>query len=381
MRQRAMLLSSVGVGVATAYLLDPSSGNRRRRRFGDALVHLSHQSSAGAGTVGRDLRNRTRGIVAVVRRTVRRNRTDDFVLQERVRAAIGRVVSHPRALKVQAHDGHVILGGRILAAEEHRLIRAAQAVEGVKDVDGRFERHTESGNVPSLQGGTSQRRGPRIDVRQRHWAPSTRAVVGSCGAALVAIGLTRRDGMGVGVAVTGAALVGRALTNLEFRRLIGFGAGRRAIDVQKTVTIDAPVDQVFAFWDKFENFPRFMHHVREVRPTRDPQVWNWSVSGASTATPIEFNAVITERVLNRVLSWKTMPDSVVGHAGLIRFEPLDDGRTRIQIRLSYNPPGGALAHGVLALFGADPKSRLDEDLVRMKTALETGRRPHDAARA
>jgi hypothetical protein len=25
-------------------------------------------------------------------------------------------------------------------------------------------------------------------------------------------------------------------------------------------------------------------------------------------------------------------------------------------------------------FGADPKSRLDEDLVRMKTALETARR-------
>jgi hypothetical protein len=56
--------------------------------------------------------------------------------------------------------------------------------------------------------------------------------------------------------------------------------------------------------------------------------------------------------------------------------------TRIQIRLSYNPPGGALAHDVLALFGADPKSRLDEeDLVRIKTALETGPRPYDAARA
>ena len=91
--------------------------------------------------------------------------------------------------------------------------------------------------------------------------------------------------------------------------------------------------------------------------------------------------MITERVLNRVLAWKTTEDSPVGHEGLIRFESVDDGRTRIQIGLSYNPPGGALAHGVLALFGADPKSRLDEDLVRMKTALETGRRAYDAARA
>jgi uncharacterized membrane protein len=47
--------------------------------------------------------------------------------------------------------------------------------------------------------------------------------------------------------------------------------------------------------------------------------------------------------------------------------------------MSYNPPGGALAHGVLYLLRGDLKHRLDEDLVRMKTALETGRRPHDAA--
>jgi uncharacterized membrane protein len=80
-----------------------------------------------------------------------------------------------------------------------------------------------------------------------------------------------------------------------------------------------------------------------------------------------------------VIAWKTAEGSIVGHAGLVRFDPVNPNRTRIQIRLSYNPPGGALAHGVLALFGADPKSRLDEDLVRMKTALETGRRPHDAA--
>jgi uncharacterized membrane protein len=381
MRQRAMWLSSVGVGVATAYLLDRSDGKRRRRRLGDAVVHLTSQTSKGAGTIRRDLRNRTRGIVAGVRRTVRANRPDHIVLQKRVRASIGRVASRPRAIKVQAHDGHVILGGPVLAAEEHRLIRAVQAVEGVKDVDPRFERHRQAGQVPSLQGGRSHRQGTAGLDRHRNWAPATRTVVGTSGAALVAAGLCRRNGMGVGIAVAGAALVARALTNLDFRRLIGMGAGRRAIDVQKTVTIDVPIEKVFAFWDDFENFPRFMHHVREICPTRDPQVWHWTVSDEFTATPVEFNAVVTERVFNHVLSWKTTPDSVVGHAGLVRFDPVNGDRTRIQIRLWYNPPGGGLAHGVLALFGADPKSRLDEDLVRMKTALETGRRSYDASRA
>jgi hypothetical protein len=31
------------------------------------------------------------------------------------------------------------------------------------------------------------------------------------------------------------------------------------------------------------------------------------------------------------------------------------------------------------LFGTDPKSELDEDLMRMKTFLETGKAPRDAA--
>ncbi|MGQ0547505.1 MAG: hypothetical protein ACT4P3_19600 [Betaproteobacteria bacterium] len=49
-------------------------------------------------------------------------------------------------------------------------------------------------------------------------------------------------------------------------------------------------------------------------------------------------------------------------------------------RSDYVPPAGALGHAVAALFGADPKSEMDADLMRMKTMLETGRPPHDAAR-
>jgi len=195
--------------------------------------------------------------------------------------------------------------------------------------------------------------------------------------ALVGVGALRRDRTGLGLAAAGAALLARATTNLPFRQLVGIGAGRRAIDVQKTITVGLPVDRVFAFWENPANLPTIMRHVREVRTTPEPGQWHWTVSGAAPAVPIEFDTLVTDRVENRMLAWKTTEHSGVGHAGLIRFDPIEGNRTRLQIRLSYNPPGGALAHGVLTLLGADPKSRLDEDLVRMKTALETGRRAHD----
>jgi hypothetical protein len=47
--------------------------------------------------------------------------------------------------------------------------------------------------------------------------------------------------------------------------------------------------------------------------------------------------------------------------------------------LCYRPLGGAIGHTLAKFFGSDPKSEMDADLVRMKTFIEKGRPPHDAA--
>lgn len=51
----------------------------------------------------------------------------------------------------------------------------------------------------------------------------------------------------------------------------------------------------------------------------------------------------------------------------------------MHIAMSYNPPAGALGHVVAKLFGADPKSELDEDMMRLKSTLETAETSQDAA--
>jgi uncharacterized membrane protein len=68
----------------------------------------------------------------------------------------------------------------------------------------------------------------------------------------------------------------------------------------------------------------------------------------------------------------------VEHAGIVHFES-EGNATRVQIRFSYNPPAGALGHSIAGLIGVDPKRAFDEDLLRMKSFVETGIRPHDAA--
>ena len=49
------------------------------------------------------------------------------------------------------------------------------------------------------------------------------------------------------------------------------------------------------------------------------------------------------------------------------------------IAVALADPRIRIAIGIAALFGADPKSEMDSDLLRMKTIIETGRVPHDAA--
>src|SRR5438128_11922891 len=121
MKRNLTLIGCVGLGAGLMYLLVPDRGRRRRTLLRDRAVHLRNQTRDGLDTAWRDLRNRTRGLAAGARSRLRRERVDDEVLRERVRAKLGRSVSHPHAIEVAAHQGFITLRGHILAGEAGRL--------------------------------------------------------------------------------------------------------------------------------------------------------------------------------------------------------------------------------------------------------------------
>jgi uncharacterized membrane protein len=88
---------------------------------------------------------------------------------------------------------------------------------------------------------------------------------------------------------------------------------------------------------------------------------------------IHWDAEITEYQQNTLLGWRSVPGSVVKTAGTVRFNRDPEGGTRVTIRMSYSPPAGVLGHAVAYLFGADPKSEIDDDMVRLKSLLEVGK--------
>lgn len=361
---------SVLAGLGLMYLLDPERGKRRRALLGDKLLRSADAAGDALGTTGRDLRNRTRGVFAEARSLVSRSRVSDEVLVERVRSKLGRVVTHPSSIEVDARDGRVKLSGPVLAREVEELLSCVSSVRGVDEVENRLEVHKQAGDTPGLQGGG---RPPerRFELMQENWSPTARLFAGAAGGGLAAWGAKRRGAAGSALAIFGLGLLARAASNLKLERLLGLGSARRGIDVRKTIHIDAPVERVFDYWADVSNFPLFLSHVKEVRDHGQGGS-HWEVVGPA-GIPVEWDAVITALVPNQLLAWKTVPGEAVRHAGVVRFDQDPAGGTRIDVRMTYKPPAGVLGHAIAALFGADPKQALDDDLLRFKSLIETGK--------
>ena len=364
------IISGMGLGAALMYLTDPQHGRRRRALARDQFTSLASQTGNAVGPTARDIRNRAQGLVAETTHLFQTEDVPDVVLEQRVRAKLGRFTSHPSSIEVSSDQGQVTLRGPILAHELEQTLAAVRSVRGVRSVNHQLQVHKQAGDVPGLQGG-QPRPGQRPDVLQEYWAPTTRLLVGVGSGALALYGALRRNLIGAFLGSVGLGMFARALTNKPAKRLVGVDAGRRAVDVQKIINVNAPVEEVYRFWSNFENFPRIMSHVDEVKDLGNGRS-RWTVDGPA-GVPVSWNAVVTQQRDNEVLAWRSEEGAVVGNAGIIRFTPNEQGGTRIDIKMTYNPPVGAVGHAVAAFFGSDPKSAMDDDLVRFKTLIEEGK--------
>ena len=371
-----VMLAGLGVGAGLMYLLDPRSGRRRRHLIADKAISAAAETRVAAGKTQRDVAHRAQGLVARARKLFQHELVPNDVLEARVRARLGRIVSHPHAIHVYVDGGHVTLTGPILANEADRLVHAISGVRGVQAVINDLEAHEDPTGVSALQGGIP-REGDRGEFMQENWMPAARLAATVAGSALTLLGLSRRGALGAAAAGGGLALLARGLSNRPLRRLAGTRGGGHVVSVHKTIRLDAPVDRVFDTWSRYENFPLFMSGLHEVRDLGDGRS-RWVVEGPA-GIPVSWEAELTRYEPNERLSWTSLPGALVDNAGTVWFRPIERGGTQVEVHLSYDPPAGALGHVVALLFGTDPKSRMDEDLLRMKTFVETGQRPHDAA--
>lgn len=368
---KGVLAGAVG-GMCGLYWLDPSTGRRRRARVRDQFVSLLTNASHGMRSAVHDLAHRAAGLWAGVHRVLRSPRACDAVVVARARAALGRVTSHPAAVHVSAVNGHVLLTGAVLRREHGRLREVLRGVRGVTAVQDALDVFDRPDHVSALQGGR-----PRLEqarIRRESWPPALRLIATAGGATAMLFGIRKGGLTGTLMALAGGALALRGSANAPLSRITR-DRQRHGIDVHKSLQVAAPPEQVFEALTHCRSFPLFMHNVQRVSMQGGRS--HWVVAGPA-GIPIEWDAETTVIRPNEALAWHTVGNATVAHAGIIHLERRDGG-TRLDLHMTYSPPAGRVGHLLARLFGADAKSELDEDLVRLKTFIESNVSAADSA--
>jgi hypothetical protein len=217
-QDRGIVLAGLALGAGLMYLLDPDGGRRRRARLRDRLNHLMRTGGGALGATGRDVAHRTTGAAARLRSMLHHEDVDDEILVERVRAQLGRAVSHPRAIRVLAQDGVVTLEGPVLAVETARLLRAVERVRGVREVISQLDEHDQGSNIPALQGSGARSAAESCASWQSQWPPALRLLAGTTGFVLTGYGAARRGTPGALMAAAGLGLIARSTVGREALR-------------------------------------------------------------------------------------------------------------------------------------------------------------------
>jgi hypothetical protein len=211
------LLGAAAFGAGFVFVTDPALGRRRRALARDAFVHGAKVLRRAVDITTRDAAHRLKGFVESGKKVFRREEISDEVLADRVRTEIGRVSSHPN-VEVMVEDGCVTLLGPIAAQEEIAVLAAAESVRGVCSIVNRMEPHVLTANIQ-----TQAPRLRRLDILQKHWAPSTRVLVGSIGASMLVAPPNIPAPARVLLRAAGLTLLTRAATNLDLKSLIAGG--------------------------------------------------------------------------------------------------------------------------------------------------------------
>lgn len=133
--------------------------------------------------------------------------------------------------------------------------------------------------------------------------------------------------------------------------------------VEKAIEINVPVRTAYNQWTQFEEFPRFMEGVKQVKQLDDKHLhWKADIAGQEK----EWDAEITEQIPDQRIAWKSQGGTMT--AGVVTFQPVSDAKSKVMLHMEYDPKG--IIEHVGDAVGA-VSQRVEGDLERFKHYIET----------
>lgn len=203
-----------------------------------------------------------------------------------------------------------------------------------------------------------------------------RVLSAGVGGYLLAAGLrnlTRKPIKGVIQTVLGGFLVYRGSSgNCPVYSSIGKTSDAThatSVNIRTSMTVNKPRHEVFQFWRRLENLPKFMKHLLTVREL-DSKRSHWEAVVPGNIATIKWDAEIVKERENEFIGWQSVPDATIENAGKVEFRDLGNGQTEVNVTISYRPPAGQLGAGIAQFLNPLAEKIIRQDIMGFKDYIE-----------
>jgi uncharacterized membrane protein len=169
-----------------------------------------------------------------------------------------------------------------------------------------------------------------------------------------------------GVVGGAVGIVGAGLTATELAAAAGLPLTPAQREARQTIEVTASPEDAYRMWSRFEEFPRFMDNVVEVRRTGDRSL-SWVVEG-SLGQRTQWDARVTADEPGKLIAWRSTTPGI-DSGGEVRFERTQQG-TRILAVMTFGESVGPIAAVVAKVTRREPQQLVRRDLRRFKRLIE-----------
>ena len=141
--------------------------------------------------------------------------------------------------------------------------------------------------------------------------------------------------------------------------------------VGRSVLINRPRSELFAYWRDFSNLPSFMHAIESVTVSGADRS-TWTVK-APAGQHVTLETELVDVVEDETIGWRSTEQSQIKTTGHVTFADAPAGRgTVVSAEIAYEPPGGDVGRLIAKLFQAEPNIQARHELKRFKQLMEAG---------
>lgn len=265
---------------------------------------------------------------------------------------------------MKAQDSNLDSGRRNYSRRDHsgtdpHRYASFHTVEEAEELTGGDDNHTTHSLIPGIEANVSK---------------LERIVMVAAGSYLLYKALSGKK-KNIPKTIVGGTMLARGISGYcPAYDMVDIGGGGKMkssnVNIRTTIVIDKPINEVYDFWRKLENLPKFMKHLESVTET-DNINSEWVAKGPAGIGKLSWTAQILMDERGKLLSWHSLPGSTVDNAGKVYFRESGNG-TELDITISYHAPLGVAGEAAAKLLNPWFEKMVVSDMENLKSYLETG---------